>query len=70
MIRISVTELKTNAGKYISMVDTQDIFITKNGRLVARLTTARPDKVGAAKSLFGLIHDCNDLDSERKEHLL
>lgn len=69
MTQISVTELKANAGKYVSMVGTQDIYITKNGRLIARLTTAKPDKVEAAKALFGLVHDRIDPDAEREERL-
>ena len=69
MRQISLAELKANAGKYVSMVGTQDIFITQNGRLLARLTTAKPDKVEAAKALFGLIHDSVDLDAEREERL-
>lgn len=70
MTQISVTELKANAWKYVAMVETQDIYITKNGRLIARLTTAKPNKVEAAKSLFGLIHEPIDLDAEREECLL
>ena len=57
MTQISVTELKANAGKYVKMACEQDIFITKNGRMVARLTTAKPDKAEAAKALFGLIRE-------------
>ena len=69
MTQISLTELKANAGKYVSMVDHQDVFITKNGKLIARLTTAKPDKVASAKSLFGLIQGPVDLDTEREERL-
>ena len=63
MRQISLAELKANTGKYVSMVGTQDIFITQNGRLLARLTTAKPDKVEAAKALFGLLNDSVDLDA-------
>ena len=33
MTQISLTELKANAGKYVSMVDHQDVFITKIRKL-------------------------------------
>ena len=69
MTQISVSELKANAGKYVSMARLEDVFITKNGKLIARLTSARPDKVEAARALFGLIHDDVDLDAEREERL-
>ena len=69
MTQISVSELKANAGKYVAMAGNQDVFITENGRLIARLTAAKPDKVEAAKSLFGLFHGPVDLDAEREERL-
>lgn len=69
MTQISVSELKTNAGKYVTMAQSQDIFITKNGKLVARLTTAKPDKVAAAKALFGILPSDVNLDESREERL-
>lgn len=69
MIKISVTELKADTGKYIALAEKQDVFITKNGRLIAKLTSAKPDKIASAKSLFGLIHDPVDLDAEKEARL-
>lgn len=66
---VSLSELKTNLGKYIAMTDKQDIFITKNGKKVARLTSARPDKTAAAKALFGILPADVDLDGAREERL-
>ena len=34
---------------------TEDIFITKNGKIVAKLTNPHQDRVEVAKSLFGII---------------
>ncbi len=69
MTQISVSELKTNAGKYVAMAQSQDIFITKNGKLIARLTTAKPDKVGAAKALFGILPSDVNIDEAREDRL-
>ena len=69
MTQISVTELKANTGKYVAMANEQDVLITKNGKLIARLTNAKPDKVEAVKSLFGLLREDIDLDAERQERL-
>ena len=69
MLQISVSELKANAGKYVSMADDEDIFITKNGTRVARITSARVDKIAAAESLFGLLPADIDLDKAREERL-
>lgn len=69
MTQISVSELKTNAGKYVTMAQSQDIFITKNGKLIARLTTAKPDKIAAAKALFGILPSDVNPDESREERL-
>ena len=37
-ILVTATELKTNLGKYLELAAKQDIYITKNGRRVAKLT--------------------------------
>ena len=69
MIQISVSDLKQNPGKYVSMVNNGDIYITKNGKLVAKLTAVKSDKVAAAKELFGLLPSDVDLDKAREERL-
>jgi prevent-host-death family protein len=66
---VSLSELKANPGKYVSMADKQDIFITKNGKRVARLTSASPNKMACAKALFGILPGDVDLDSAREERL-
>lgn len=69
MTQISVSDLKANTGKYVTMAQENDILITKNGKLVARLTTAKPDKIAAAKALFGSLPNSIDLDKAREERL-
>jgi len=44
-------------------------FFTKNGKLIARLTTAKPDKVAAAKALFGILPSNVNADEAREERL-
>ena len=36
---VTATEFKTNLGKYLEMATMQDIFITINGKSIARLTS-------------------------------
>lgn len=55
MGQISISELKTNVGKYVTMAAEEDIYITKNGKRVAKITSAKVDKVFEAKSLFRLL---------------
>ena len=35
---ITATEFKTNLGKYLMLAATEDIFISKNGKIIAKLT--------------------------------
>ena len=52
---ITATELKNNLGKYLLLSATEDVFITKNGTVVAKLTKPHQDSVEVAKSLFGIL---------------
>ena len=54
---VTATEFKSNIGKYFALVDSEDIFITKNGKSVAKLSSAKQNKVEAMKALFGCIPD-------------
>ena len=69
-MQISVSELKTNVGKYIDLADTQDIYITKNGKPAARLTSAKIDRVALMESLFGIIPSNIDFDEFKLERIL
>ena len=66
---ITATELKMNLGKYLSMAETEDIYITRNGKVIAKLTNPNQDRVDMAKSLFGIIPADITLDEARKERL-
>ena len=66
---VSLSELKTNPGKYAAMADLQDIYITRNGKRIAKLTSARQSKTACAKALFGILPADADLDSVREERL-
>lgn len=66
---ITATELKNNLGKYLVLSATEDIFITKNGKIVAKLTNPHQDRVETAKSLFGILPKDADLEEARAERL-
>jgi antitoxin (DNA-binding transcriptional repressor) of toxin-antitoxin stability system len=65
MTKISIAELEVNAGRYVEMAQDTDVLIIKNGKLVAKLVTAKPDKVAAAKALFGAIPNGADIDLDK-----
>ncbi len=68
-MKITVTELRKSLGKYLVLAETQDIHITKNGKLVAKLSNPYEDRIRAAKSLFGSLPSGIDLEKVRAERL-
>lgn len=51
---VSTTELKQNLSKYLLMAEREDVFITRKGKVVAKLTNPNQDRVDMARSLFGV----------------
>ena len=75
-MEITLTELKGNLGKYVEMSQKEDILITKNGKIISRLTeplAARKEKMEKkkiAKELVGSIKgEYMSLDDIRVERL-
>lgn len=66
---ITATEFKKNLGKYLLLAETIDIFITRNGKVVAKLTNPNQDRVNMAESLFGILSDDRTLEESKKERL-
>ena len=69
-MQVSISELKTNIGKYINLAETQDIFITRNGKPAAKLTSAKIDRVALMETLFGILPSDVDLNDARLERIL
>ncbi len=66
---ITATELKSNLGKYLMLAATEDIFVTKNGKVVAKISNPYQDRVNIAKSLFGILPADVTLEEAREERL-
>ena len=68
---VTATEFKTNLGKYLEMAATQDIFITKNGKNIARLTSPTVNKLALLDDLVGIIPQNQEIDENtiREERL-
>ena len=67
---ITATELKENLGKYLQLAASEDILITRNGKVVAKLTSPYQDLVEAARSLAGIIPADITLEEARAERLM
>ena len=52
---VTETEFKENVDRYLTLAETEDVFITQKGKVVAKLTNPNSDRVEMARSLFGII---------------
>lgn len=68
---ITATEFKTNLGKYLEIAASQDIFITKNGKNIARLTSPAVNKLALLDDLVGSVPQEKAIDENtiREERL-
>ena len=66
---ITATELKKNLGKYLALSSQEDIYITRNGKVVAKLSNPFQNRVDMAKSLFGILPTDLTLEEAREERL-
>ncbi|MCM1183344.1 MAG: type II toxin-antitoxin system Phd/YefM family antitoxin [Roseburia sp.] len=66
---ITATELKQNLGKYLLLSAKEDIYITRNGKVVAKLTNPNQSRVDTAKSLFGILPENAGLEAAKAERL-
>lgn len=66
---ITATELKSNLGKYLLLSATEDIYITRNGKVVSKLTNPFQERVDIAKSLFGILPGDITLEQAKEERL-
>lgn len=68
---ITATEFKNNLSKYLEMTKKQDIYIIKNGKIIARITSSTVNKLAILDSLVGIISANFTMDKEsiREERL-
>ena len=66
---ITTPELKLNLSKYLMLSATEDIYITKNGKIISKLTNPFQDRVETAKSLFGILPTDITLEQARDERM-
>ncbi len=66
---ITATELKANLGKYLVLAATEDVFITRNGKTIARLTSPYKSKLDIVEELSGSVPSTMTLEEAREERL-
>ena len=66
---ITATELKENLSKYLLLAATEDIYITRNGKVVAKLGSPYSNLVETVKNMAGIIPADITLEEAREERL-
>jgi prevent-host-death family protein len=69
MLQITATDFKSNLGKYLALVNKEEIHITKNGENIAILIAPKP-KTSWVDDIVGIIPD-EGIDTKKlKSHRL
>ncbi|MCM1496784.1 MAG: type II toxin-antitoxin system Phd/YefM family antitoxin [Bacteroides sp.] len=66
---VTATEFKTNFGKYLDLLTQEDIFITRNGKTVAKVVNPQISAVDSIKGILKNAPADVDHDFLRKERL-
>lgn len=67
---VTAMEFKTNFGKYLDMLLSEDIFITRNGKTIAKVVNPNVSAVDAISGLLaGKLPDNFDAKVLREERL-
>ena len=70
MMEVTATEFKLNLGHYLDQVLTEDIWITKNGKTVAKLVNPNVSAVDSISGLLkGKVSEDLDRHSMRDERM-
>jgi antitoxin (DNA-binding transcriptional repressor) of toxin-antitoxin stability system len=67
---VTATEFKTNFGKYLDLLSHEDIFITRNGKTIAKVVNPHVSAVDSISGLLaGKVADDIDRKSIREERI-
>lgn len=61
-MRTTVTEFKTNLDQFLDLVSQTDIYITRNGKEIAKLTKPNHDRAALLDSLAGRLPEDSAAD--------
>ena len=64
---ITTTELKENLAKYLQLSQTEDIYITNHGKVIAKLCNPYLSRMEQAKSLFGILPEDISVEDAKEE---
>jgi len=62
-MQVALSELKVNVGRYVDLANNEDIYITRNGKQVAKIVSIKRNKVSEVQSLFGIAKLSNEYNN-------
>ena len=66
---ITAAELKLNLQKYLLIAETEAVFITENGRIIAKLTNPFQERIDKVKALIGILPADITAEEAKRERL-
>lgn len=66
---VTATDFKTNLGKYLSIVNQEDVYITRNGRYIAKLVRSDDTVVDSLIGVLNTAPSDTNAKSIREERL-
>ena len=66
---VTATEFKKNLNRYMRLANTEDIYITQYGKVVAKLSSPFQQRQEIANSLLGVIPATITLEESKRERL-
>ena len=67
---VTATEFKANFGKYLELITKEDVFITRNGKTVAKVVNPHSSAVDSLRGMLKNAPSDIDTNSLREERLL
>ena len=61
---VAAAEFKANFGKYLELIAKEDIFITRNGKTVAKVVNPQLSAVDTLRGMLGGISSASDIDMD------
>jgi len=68
---VTATQFKSNIGHYLDTISEDDVYITKNGKMVAKLSDPRKDRMSILNALVGILPSNHiSLEDAKMERIL
>ena len=69
---VTTTQLRENQKEYLDLSLKEDVYVTRNGKIFAKITNPYADKIGVFRSLRGTLSSdmtVEDIQTERSKNL-